>query len=247
MLTMMKSINYLFLALLAFVVDAVAFATVALLLPRFVLILREPGGLGALLVIGAFLLFVAGVFVARRMKPTPSGREEVLSRPWRVGLALLFALVGSLAMARQMGFFASGPVVDTTQIGEGGSMSYFVFGPGAWLALSLLYVLVLAFNVTPAIENTGVGYGAAALFGLATADAMLTVFVAQGRVILAEIGAGWVWILPAFVLLLLMFGPPRLLYVSRTLGLREPMAYGVIAVFLLLLGICATVMVIRVF
>lgn len=242
----MKSINYLFPAIMALLVDVVTFLALLLFLPRLTSIMADLGGLSALLVGGAFLLFVVGVFLIRRLTPTPRGNAEWLSRNRRAGLALFFAFVISLALAWQLGFFASAAQVDTTQMGEGGASSYFVYGPGAWLAFSLLYVLVFAFRVTPGI-NFGWGYIAAALFGLAAANGMLIVLVAQGQVILAAAGGGWGWAIPAFLVLVLMFGPPRLLYLSRTTGLTSPAAYSVIAVFLLLLGICAAQMAITIF
>lgn len=243
----MKQVNYLYLAFLAFVVDTVAFVATQFVLPWLVPIMQEPGGTSALIASGAFLLFVSGVFVFRKMKATPSGITEWLSRGRRVGLALLFAITASLLLAWQLGFFASSALADTTQMGEGGSASYFVFGPGAWLAFSLLYVLVFAFNVTPTLDYPGIRYGVAALFGLVATDVMLTVFVAQMRAILLETGAAWWWTFVGFLLLVLLFGPPRLLYVSRALGLRSPMAYAVIVFFLLILGVFATQMIITLF
>ena len=242
----MKQIGYLYLALLAFLVDVAAFAASYLIFPALVPVMQQKGGTSTLILGGAFLLFVAGVFGFRRMKPTPHGEEMWLSRGRRAALALLFAFVISLGLAWQLGFFDSGLVLDTRQMGEGGAMSYFVFGPGAWLAFSLLYVLVFAFNVTPTIEYGG-GYWLAALFGLAATDLMLIVFVAQARAILLETGAAWWWVLPALLLLILLFGPPRLLYISRTIGLRSPPAYIVVALFLLILGIYATQMIITMY
>lgn len=243
----MKQIGYLYLALLAFVVDVVAFAATTLVLPALTPVMQQKGGMSALILGGAFLLFVAGVYVFRKLAPTPHGDATWLSRGRRAALALLFAFVISTGLAWQLGFFDSGLVLDTRQMGEGGAMSYFVFGPGAWLAFSLLYVLVFAFNVNPSIEYGDVGYGLAALFGLVATDVMLTVFVAQGRAILLETGAPWWWVLPALLLLILLFGPPRLLYISRTIGLRSPPAYIVVALFLLVLGIYATQMIITMF
>jgi hypothetical protein len=243
----MKQIGYLYLALMAFLVDVVTFAASHLVLPALVPVMQQKGGTSALVLGGAFLLFVAGVFVFRKMQTTPHGDETWLSRGWRTALALLFAFVISLGLAWQLGFFDSGLVLDTRQMGEGGSMSYFVFGPGAWLAFSLLYVLVFAFNVTPSIAYGGAGYALAALFGLVATDAMLIVFVAQARAVLLEMGAPWWWVLLALLLLILLFGPPRLLYVSRTIGLRSPPAYIVVALFLLVLGVYATQMIITMF
>jgi len=242
----MKSINYLYLALLAIVIDALTFVASYVLLPRLAPIMATIGGWGALMVGGVFLLFVIGVFLIRRLTPTLRGSAEWQSRGRRAGMALFFAFVISLALAWQLGFFASAPQVDTTQMGEGGSSSYFVYGPGAWLAFSLLYVLGFAFRVTP-----GIGYGGryivAALSGLAAANAMLVVFVAQGGAILSAAGNTWWWAIPAFLVLGLMFGPPRLLYLSRTTGLTTPAAYGVITMFLLLLGFYAVHMAITLF
>jgi hypothetical protein len=238
----MKQINTLYLALLAFVVDAGAFAATVFVMPDLVDRLQTTGGMNALLVGGAFLFFCVGVYLFRLLKVTPSGDSRWLSRGAGIALALVFAFVISLAIAWQMGFFASMGLVDTRELGEGGSAAYFVFAPGAWLAFSLLYVLVFAFNVTPRIEPVGLGYAIAALIGLIAADIMLLVLAAQGRAVLSAVGAGAWWAIVAMILLIVLFLPPRLLFVARALGLRSPAAYGVIAIFLLLLGIYATQM-----
>ncbi|CUS05016.2 membrane protein of unknown function [Candidatus Promineifilum breve] len=241
----MKQINYLFLTLLAFVVDAATFAATHLVLPWLGPIMQAPGGRGALILVAAFLLFVAGVFVFRRLEPTPGGTAEWPARPWRFGLAVAFALVAGLAFAWQLGFFASSSLVDTTKMGEGGSASYFVFGPGAWLALAMLYVPVFALRVNPAIQPTpALRYGAWSLVGLVATAVMVVVFTAQARAILLQTGAAWWWTIVALAVLIVMFGPPRLLFVSRALGLKSPFAYGVLVVFLMVLGVLATQMII---
>jgi hypothetical protein len=133
-------------------------------------------------------------------------------------------------------------LVDTTQLGEGGSASYFVFGPGAWLAFSLLYVLVFAFRVTPRIDYGGAGYFLAALIGLVATNGMLLVLGAQGSAILDMVNAGWVWVMPVLLLLVALFLPPRLLFMTRALGLQSPPNFVLLAVFLVVLGIYATMM-----
>jgi len=228
----------LYFALLALLVDVATFITLRLASPRLVARLSSPGGWNALLVAGVFLLFAAGVFLFRRLKAMPPGSAEWSSRGVRVALALAFALVISLALAWQLGFFASSSQVDTTEMGEGGSASYFVFGPGAWLAFSLIYVLVFGFNVEPSIEPEGTGYGTAALLGLLAAAAMLLVLAAQAQAIMQVVGAAW-WAWLTLLILAVLFLPPRLLYLSRTVGVRTPPAYGVIAGQLLLLAAVA--------
>ncbi len=225
----------LYSGLFAVLADAATLIIIQLVSPRLVARFRSPGGWNALLVGGVFVLFVIGVYLFRRLKATPQGSAEWLTRGRRTALALAFAFVISLVLAWQLGFFTSASQVDTKQMGEGGSASYFVFGPGAWLAFSLVYVLVFAFNVEPTIEPNRPGYWIAGLFGLLATAAMLALFAVQAQAIIPAAGAVW-WALLAFLALILLLLPPRLEYLARTVGIRSPVAYGVVAVFLLLLA-----------
>ena len=67
----MKQIGYLYLALLAFLVDVVALFASYLVLPDLVPVMQQKGGTSALILGGAFLLFVAGVPVSRLLQPPP--------------------------------------------------------------------------------------------------------------------------------------------------------------------------------
>ncbi len=231
----MKHSNFSQYGLLALAVDAVTLVGARFALPELVSRFQQPDGWNALLVSGVFLVFVAGVFLFRRLKATPQGASEWLSRGARSALALFFAFVLSLMLAWQLGFFTSAFQADTTQMGEGGAASYFVFGPGAWLAFSLIYVLVFAFRVEPALEDGKIGYGIAALVGLASAAGMALVTAAQVHVIGQALGGGWWWALFAFVVLALLFLPVRLLYLSRTTRLRSPVAGLAVAGLLVVL------------
>jgi hypothetical protein len=149
----------------ALLADAIGVLAMFLLFPSLSQRLSEPNGLNALLLSGGFAAFCVGVYWLRRLRPM-SGGEEWATRNWRVVLAILFALVMSLAIAWQLGFFRSGLQVDTRDLGEGGSAAYFVFGPGAWLGFSALYVLVLGFTVRPSLEPGSGRWTVAATFGL---------------------------------------------------------------------------------
>ena len=240
----MKQISFLYLTLLAFLVDAGAFAASQVAMPWLVSKMENLGGRSALVLVGAFLLFIAGVYVIRRMAITDHGVAERPSRPWRTVLAVVFAGAIGLGIALQLGFVASSVQADTTQLGEGGSASYFVLGPGAMIAFSMIYVLILAFPVNPSIKPDGIGYALAALFGLVATDLMLLVYAAHVRALLPESGLGWWVALLAFLWLVLLFGPPRMLFVTRTVGLPTPMAYAIFVVFLMVLGVFAAQMVV---
>lgn len=233
----MKQSHSLYFAALAIIIDGLTLAAGRALLPDRVKAMSTPGGMNALVLAAAFLLFAIGVLLIRRLRATPQGADEWLGRGQRSALALGFALFISLSLAWQLGFFQSAPQVDTTEMGEGASASYFVFGPGAWLAFSLLYVLVFAFRVEPSVDP-GPGYWVVAAIGLALAAVMMLVQAAQAQAIGLVAGAVW-WAVATFAILLLMFLPVRLLYLSRTTGLRSPPAYAAMATLVALAALFA--------
>lgn len=232
----MKSSSRTF-ALPAIVVDILTILAALFLLPSLTARMVAPGGWNALIISGAFFLFVIGVYLIRRLKPTSFGNSEWLSRGRRAGLALFFAFMLSLALAWQLGFFESAAQVDTTEMGEGGAASYFVFGPGAWLAFSLIYVLVFAFKVEPVIAYDDGRYLVAAFIGMIAAAMMLLVLAAQAQVIVMALGSGLGWAVLAFLVLATLFLPPRLLYLSRTTRLRSATATIVVAVLMVVLAL----------
>jgi len=229
----MKTQSALFPAVLpALVADAIGLVAMFLLLPNVSERLSQPSGINALLFTGSFLLFCLGVFWLRRLRPMAGGGEWA-SRGWRIGLAAVFALIMSLAIAWHLGFFRSGLQVDTRTLGEGGSASYFVFGPGAWLGFSAVYILVLGFTVTPSIDPAGGRWPVVATLALLATNVMLLFFSAQARVIVGEVG---LWLPLVFALLLVLFLPPRLVYVVRGPGFPSPGGYVVLGLFLMLVG-----------
>lgn len=236
----MKQTTPLYFAALAIIIDALTLVAAREFVPRGVTAMSTPAGMNALIITVIFLLFAIGVYLIRRLNATSWGTSEWLTRGRRSALALTFAFFLSLTLAWQLGFFESAPQVDTTQMGEGASASYFVFGPGAWLAFSLLYVLVFAFNVEPSVDF-GPGYWVVAAIGLAFSATMLLVMVAQAQAMALAIGAAW-WGIIAFVVLTLLFLPPRMLYLSRTMSLRSPPAYAAMATLVLVLAVFAVQM-----
>ena len=235
----MKQSSHFTYSLLAITADVVTLIVAQLALPQLVSRMEIPSGWNALLLSAAFLLFIIGTYVIRRMMPTAAGTDKWLTRGQRSVLALIFAFFFSLALAWQLGFFQSASLVDTTQMGEGGASSYFVYGPGAWLAFSLAYVLVFAFKVEPRIEPGARGYWGAAVFGLATTAVMTLVLAAHGQTLAQQFGGSWLWVSITFVVLALLFLPARLLYLSRTTGLRTTTGYLATAALVVLLALLA--------
>lgn len=220
--------------------DALIIIALFLIFPALSERFNDPTGSNALLLSLNFLLVCIAVFWLRRLIPQANGDEEWLSRGWRAGLAVFFALTMSLAIAWQLGFFESGLVVDTRDLGEGGSAAYFVFAPGAWLGFAMIYVLVMAFNVTPRIETTNPGRAIGAFLSLLVINSMILLLAAQARVLFQ--GWSFLWLPILFTWFLGLFAPPRLLYAAREAGKGSPPTYLLLAT----LGIVLLIAIIRI-
>ena len=230
----MKPQPPLFIAILpALLADAIGLVAMFVLFPPLAARMGAPGGVNALLLSAGFVVFCAGVFWLRRLRPIDGRDGEWAQRNWRVALAVVFAAVMSLAIAWQLGFFRSGLQVDTRDLGEGGSASYFVFGPGAWLGFSALYVLVLGFTVRPSIAPDSGRWTAAAALSLLAANLMLLLLSAQAQPLVGEAA---LWLPLLFAGLLLLFLPPRLVYIARGPGFPSPAGYVTLGLFLMLVG-----------
>lgn len=231
-------------AVLAAVVDGATMVVAGVLLSDLTTRLAAPSGLNTLLVSVIYVLFALGVYLMRRLEPMPDGEASWASPRVRGVLAVLFGLVLTTAVAWQLGFFSSVEAIDMNQIGEGPSSAFFVFGPGAWLGFSMLYILVLAFPVTPTVRPTSVRYTMFALYSLVMTNVMLVLLSVQASVMLPD-GSSWAWAIPASVGLALLFGPPRLFYAARTHGLGSRAGQLALATLLaLILALCVLVFVV---
>lgn len=196
----------------ALVADIIGLFGLWLIFPTIAERFQEPSGTNALILSLGFILFCVGVFWLRRMRAANSDGERI-ARGWWVALAAFFAVTMSLAISWQLGFFESGSLVDTRDLGEGGSAVYFVFAPGAWLGFSFLYVLVLAFTVSPTIEAYDRRRSLIAFLSLLSANVMLLLLGAQARAIAGDQPIVWAAILVVWFSAL--FFPPRLIYTLR--------------------------------
>ncbi|MCA9975942.1 MAG: hypothetical protein KC413_09345 [Anaerolineales bacterium] len=219
------------------VMDLITAVALVTAVPTLSTQLATPAGTNALLLIGIYIFFLIGVFLLRKLAPTessvslPAWLTFWLQPKIRAALSVLFGLGMMTGIAYQLGYFdvfmTAGPEV----MDEGSSSSLFVFGPGAWLFLSMFYVFVLAFPVRPAMTGGGSGYWGAKVFGLAAINALLLLATAQIRAIMPD--PSFLWLLPIYICLGMLFAPPRLLYASEQKNLYSLIAFAV------LLLICA--------
>lgn len=187
--------------------------------------LQTPSGFNAIYLIGAYILMCAGVYLIRKLEPGPgvgawAEQSPLLARPTRIVLGVVFGLAMMTVLAFQLGYFNSIFIVDTLALGEGESATLFAFAPGAWLGMSLLYTAFLALKVTPTVVWGNGRYPWQALFGLLGVNAMFVFLAIQLKAILALITNPGVIgpVLLTFLAFLLLFAPPRLVYLAKQRG-----------------------------
>ena len=204
--------------------DGVTLPILLWLWPTAVFTLQTPSAINVIYLVVVYGLMCAGVFLIRRLEPgrgAPGGDGPTAVRPLWLALGVLFGAAVMTAMAFQFDYFAAVFAVDTLALGEGQSATFFVFAPGAWLGTSLLYTAFLALPLTPKVASDNGRYPWQALLGLLFVNSMFLFLAAQLKAALGLFhGPGFFGaFLLALILLLLLFGPPRLLYWRKQGGL----------------------------
>lgn len=225
------------MASLPVIADGGAFLAMLLWLPALSLKLMLPSGWNALLLVVLYVLFCAGVYLLRKLEAQPGiGRWSppaiFLNTKIRAILAFLFGLLMMTTMAYQLGYFVTIQSIRAATLDEGSSSALFVYMPGALLGFSMLYILILAFPVQPAVVPGTNRYAGVALLGLILTNGMLFFTTAQAGALLKalELSQGAITFLISLLVLLLSFAPPRLLYQNK-----QPYLSGLISFALLLL------------
>lgn len=183
-------------------------------------LLAQPSGQNSLLLIGVYLLFLGSIFWLRRLEEVgETGFTLALGQRSRTVLAVLFALVMMTAISYQFGYFDSFMRVGPAELDEGASSSLFVYAPSAWLFLSLCYVFALAFPIAPRVAAGSRAHDVTALLVLLGCNALFLLALAQLRA-LADLFAvtGALRLVLTWLLLALLFAPPRLIYAQKRGG-----------------------------
>ena len=224
-----------FLTMLPLLADGVGVAGVILLLPALSAQLATISTMNVLLIGGMFVLYCTAVILIRKLAPMADADRLSRLPGWLTQtrtmrlLAVLFALTLAVLFLQQFGYWESIFVVDDRVLGAGESASLFVYGPGAWIGVSLFYLLVLSSSVRETIEETSPNYAGLALFGLLGVNGMLLL----GTAVLHSLAFfdGWLGAVGAFLLLLLLFAPPRIWYLSKRPSLLAAVSYLILLLF----------------
>ncbi len=222
---------------LPIVADGAAILAILILLPDLAQGLEVPSGKNSILLVLFYLLFCIGVYLIRKLTAQEGhGRWQppaaLMSPKVRAVLAFLFGLLMMTTLAYQIGYFESILSIATSTLDEGDSSALFVYMPGALLGFSMLYILILAFPVQETLSPANKRFPAIALAGLLLTNSMLIFTSAQARALTTALSLpdGLGIAATSFLVLMISFAPPRLLYQAR-----QPSPYALVTFLLLLL------------
>lgn len=218
-----------FLTILPLLADAAGAAGLVLLLPSLAAQFAEPSTINVLIIGGAFVLYCTAVYLIRKLEPAADAERLSRLPAWLTQtitmrlLAIFFALVLAVLLLQQFGYWDSIFVADDRILGAGESASFFVYGPGAWIAASLFYVLVLSASVRVTIEEESRNYVGLALLALLGVNGMLLL----GTAVLqsTQLFSGWPGMVGAFGLLVVLFAPPRVWFLAKRPSLLAALSY----------------------
>jgi branched-subunit amino acid transport protein len=224
-----------FLTILPLLVDVAGVAGLVLLLPTLAALFAEPSTINVLIIGGAFVVYCTAVYLIRKLEPAADAERVSRLPAWLTQtltmrlLAIFFALVLAALLLQQLGYWDSIFVADDRVLGAGESSAFFVYGPGAWIAASLFYVLILSASVRVTIEEMSRNYAALALLGLLGVNGMLLL----GTAVLqsTNLFSGWLGMIGAFGLLVLLFAPPRVWYLAKRPSLLAALSYLALLLF----------------
>ena len=169
-----------------------------------------------------FLVFCLAVYGMKRLRPAAgSGRAPLPSllepRPLTV-LAVIFSLALTTAVSYIAGFLDSVVAVNRGLLDEPSVTVYLLLTPASWFGLSLIYVLVITAETEPSVAPGSGRRALVTLLALLGVNLMAIMMTAVLQAVIARFGPAAfspLLFVIVFSLYLLLFGPPRLLYLAR--------------------------------
>lgn len=200
--------------LIALAADALGLVAAILLLPALARQFARLTFVNSVYLGGFFLLFLLAIDVLRRLRPAPWLRDRRL-----LFLAGFFAFVLSTAVGYSVGFLDSVANMNREILDEPSAAIYLLLSPAAWLGLSLIYVLLLTTE-----SEARPWRPLRAFLALVAVNAMALALAAVARAFWLRLALGNVWlpILATLLLALLLFVPPRLIYLGKEEAARLP-------------------------
>lgn len=213
-------------ALIALAADALGLVAAILWLPALAEQFARMTFVNSVYLGGFFLFFLLGINVFRRLRPAPWLRDRRM-----LFLAGFFAFMLSTAVGYSVGFLDSVAGMNREIMDEPSVTIYLLLSPASWLGLSLIYVLLLSTE-----SEAQPWRPLRAFLALAAANAMAIALAAVARAFWLRLDPanGWLPILATLALALLLFAPPRLIYLGKEGAARPPALLAWLSLFLFL-------------
>ena len=172
-----------------------------------------------MIIAAAFILYAIAVHLLKKLRLQPDGHVWGVLQPWlsedrRRVMGFFFSLFLSWVMVEQSGFFRT---ITQVELGDTGLSYYLLLGPLLWVVLAFMYMLVLSTPTDTTLEFSR-GRDKVQLF-LALLGVNLMMSVIVGHLAAAPYLNGlspWLQSLLIMPLFVLLFAPPRLLYLFKS-------------------------------
>lgn len=169
-----------------------------------------------------FLLFCLSVFGIKKLRPALLYDDKgifsyLLRKRTLSALGVFFSLVLTVALGYVVGFLDSVVAINRGLLDEPSVTMYLLLTPASWFGLALIYMLLLASETEATVARGTSRYWLISLLGLSGVNLMAVSLAASGQAVVARLSPSAPLPLAAlfFIFLLLLFGPPRLLYQAR--------------------------------
>ncbi len=187
-----------------------------------------PSSYNALILIVGFILFCIAVTYLKKLHPQPNVVDYLPVQltavlPQRL-FAILFGVLFAFGLAHQFGYLASVAEVGTFNLDAGSASSLFSYGPGAWLGIGMIYMLILSSTAVPRFEPNTKNYLHKSLLGLLGVNLMLFLATVELHSFLSK--QGWGWGILSLLLLGVLFLPPRFVYTTKSSERTHLVSFG---------------------
>ncbi|MEM7335807.1 MAG: hypothetical protein AAF490_27260, partial [Chloroflexota bacterium] len=151
-------------------------------------------------------------------------------------LGSLFGIGLAGGLAHQLGYFDLILEVDDRVLGAGESSAFFVYAPGAWIGAGLIYTLVISSTSGPRYRLDGSDYWSRTGLGITGVNLMLIIGTAELTAVCQSTPIFWATLIVTS-LLLLLFLPPRLIYLMKQNSVMSLISFGLFMLVLLNLSL----------
>lgn len=202
--------------------DLTGLALATILLPALTVRFAQLSVINSVIMGFFFVLFCLSVYGIKKLRDDAKGKRFLpsflLERRALGALGVLFALFVSLATAYVVGFLDSVVAINRGLLDEPAVTIYLLLTPASWFGLALIYMLVLSGDVEATVTRDEYRYLLVSFLSLSGVNLMLVVATAVWQAVwsrFALVEGATVFLILNFVLNLLLFGPPRLLYLTK--------------------------------